>query len=104
MLGIAQAQICHRFQANAALSSTALLLAFPCSQGQCLQYLVLAPATFIQAITSLHTHPLFPKHSELLGGTMLALRAAMAAYQAGGFGFYTQIGGRFWSKLLHFLA
>lgn len=49
-------------------------------------------------------HSLFPECSELPCGTISALRVGVAAYQAGGFGFYTGIGGRFWSKLQHFLA
>lgn len=88
------------------LSSTAPLSAFPGLQGQRLQHLagVPAPATFIQTVPSPHARSLFPKCSELRCGTILALRVGVAAYQAGGFGFYTGIGGRFWSKLLHFLA
>lgn len=101
-----QAQIWCLFQANAALSSTAPPSAFPDLQGQCLQHLpgVLAPVTFIQTVPSPHAHSLFPECSELLCRTTLALRVGVAAYQAGGFGFYTGIGSRFWSKLLHFLA
>lgn len=101
-----QAQIWCLFQANAALSSTAPPSAFLGLQGQHLQPLggVLAPSAFIQTVPSPLTHSLLPKCSELLCRTILALWAGVAAYQAGGFGFYTGIGSRFWSKLLHFLA
>jgi len=88
------------------VSGTALPSVFLRSQRHCLQYLagVLSPATFIQTVTSRHAQTLLPQRGEVLCGTILVLRVGVAAYQAGGFGFYTEIGGRFWSKLLHFLA
>jgi len=70
------------------------------SEAACAQYLTGAPVprTFAQPFTFHHAH------GELLRGTISVLQVGVAAYQAGGFGFHTEFGGRFWSKLLHFLA